>query len=173
MKKISLVLAVIILATAMLTSCEESEVKVPNGMQLVTNDVVNYNLFVPDDWIPSISTGAVGAYCSAQDPTNVSVMAWNVDTTMTLDAWWEQYRTDFDMVFDEFSLIGQENVTLDEKAAQKYSYSAKLGEYEYYYVQYACIHYSMVYVITFTSTVENYESHLEDYEEIVSNFQFH
>lgn len=173
MKKISLVLAVIILVTAMLTSCEESEVKVPNGMQLVTNDVVNYNLFVPDDWTPSISTGAVGAYCSAQDPTNVSVMAWNVDTTMTLDAWWEQYRTDFDMVFDEFSLIGQENTTVDEKAAQKYSYSAKLGEYEYYYVQYACIHYSMVYVITFTSTVENYESHLEDYEEIVSNFQFH
>lgn len=173
MKKISLILAVAILMTVVLTSCEESEVQVPNGMQLVTNDVVNYNLFVPDDWTPSISTGAVGAYCSADDPTNVTVMAWNVDAEMTLDAWWEQYRTDFDMVFDEFSMIGQENVTIDEVAAQKYSYSAKLGEYEYYYDQYACIHWSMVYVITFTSTVENYESHLEDYAEIIENFQFH
>lgn len=173
MKKTALILAAVMLLSVVFTSCEKSDTSVPSGMQLVTNDVVNYDLFVPDDWIPSISTGAVGAYCSASDPTNVTVMAWNVDSSMTLDKWWEQYRSDFDMVFDDFSLISQENVTVDEISAQKYSYSAKLGEYEYYYDQYACIHWSMVYVITFTSVADNYESHLEDYEEIVSNFRFH
>ena len=174
MKKISLILAVMLLSLTALTACSEtSDVKVPNGMQLCTNDVINYNLFVPDDWTPSISTGAVGAYCSAEDPTNVTVMAWNVDSSMTLDLWWEQYRSDFDMVFDEMNLISTENATLGDVAAQKYTYTAKLGEYEYYYVQCACIHWSMVYVLTFTSTTALYEQHEEELADIIEYFEFH
>lgn len=174
MKKVSLILAVILLSLTALTSCSEaSDVNVPNGMQLCTNDVINYNLFVPAEWTPSISTGAVGAYCSAEDPTNVSVMAWNVDSAMTLDLWWEQYCSDFDMVFDEMTLISSENATLGDVAAKKYTYTAKLGEYEYYYAQYACIHWSMVYVLTFTSTPELYEEHTEELADIIEYFEFH
>ncbi len=173
MKKIAIILAVIILALPLTACGEGSDVAVPNGMQLCTNDVINYNLFVPEEWTPSISTGAVGAYCSNEDPTNVSVMAWNVDSTMTLDAWWESYKTDFDLVFDEMNMISDENATFGEVAAKRYTYTAKLGEHEYYYVQVACIHWSMVYVFTFTSTPENYETHSEDLEEMIEHFEFH
>lgn len=174
MKKIALLLALAILAAAALVSCaDKGDVEIPSGMQLCTNDVVNYNLFVPAEWTPSISTGAVGAYCSAQDPTNVSVMAWNVDQSMKLDLWWEQYVSDFEMVYDDLTLISSDNATLGDVAAKKYAYTAKLGEFEYYYEQYVCIHWSMVYVLTFTSTPENYEGHLEELADIVEYFEFH
>lgn len=173
MKKIALLLAVLILSLPLAACGEKSDIKVPNGMQLCTNDVINYNLFVPSEWTPSISTGAVGAYCSAEDPTNVSVMAWNVDSSMTLDAWWDGYVTDFELVFDEMTVVSSETTTLGDVAAKKYTYTAKLGEHEYYYVQCACIHWSMVYVLTFTSTPENYETHTEDLADILEYFEFH
>lgn len=173
MKKIALLLAVLILALSLAACGEQSDVNVPNGMQLCTNDVINYNLFVPEEWTPSISTGAVGAYCSAEDPTNVSVMAWNVDSSMTLDAWWDGYVSDFELVFDEMTVVSEETTTLGDVAAKKYTYTAKLGEHEYYYVQCACIHWSMVYVLTFTSTPENCETHEEDLADILEYFEFH
>ncbi len=173
MKKTALLLAVIMLALPILSCADSSDVKVPKGMQLCTNDVINYNLFVPDEWTPSISTGAVGAYCSAEDTTNVTVMAWNVDSSMTLDKWWDGYKQDFELVFDDMSDPKKENTTLGGAAAQKYTYTAKLGEHEYYYVQVACIHWSMVYVLTFTSTPEKCEQHMEDLGKIIEYFEFH
>lgn len=173
MKKIAFLLAVIMLALPLASCSEDSDVKVPNGMQLCTNDVINYNLFVPKDWTQSISTGAVGAYCSNEDPTNVTVMAWNVDSSTTLDSWWDGYVSDFKLVFDEMKLESKDNTTLGGVAAQKYTYTAKLGEYEYYYVQCACIHWSMVYVLTFTSSPERYESHLDELDQIIEYFEFH
>ena len=172
MKKIALILSALMLALS-LVSCTESDPTIPDGMQRLTNDVINYNLYVPDGWTESISTGAVGAYCSNEDPTNVTVMAWNVDSTMTLDAWWEQYKADIELVFSDVNLQSTENVTLGGVAANKYTYSAKLGDYEYMYVQCACLHWSMVYVMTFTSTPDRFESHEGDIEDIITYFEFH
>ena len=39
------------MSAMLLTSCgEESEI--PDGMQLVDNEFVNYTFYVPDDWTP-------------------------------------------------------------------------------------------------------------------------
>lgn len=173
-KTISLMLAFLMLA-ALFVSCSGSQSDAPAGMKSVSadNEVANYDLYVPEEWTASISTGAVGAYCSNTDTTNVTVMAWNVDSSETLDTWWEKYRSDFDLVFDDFSLTSEEATTLGGVAAKKYVYTAKLGEYEYTYVQCACLHWGMVYIMTFTTTPDLYESHTEDIANIITNFKFH
>ena len=177
MKKIAFILASLTLALT-ISSCAPRDTTIPDGMQRLTNEVINYNLYVPDDWTESDSNGMIGAFCSNEDPTNVSVMAWNVDSTMTLDAWWEQYKSDIELVFDEVTLTATEPVTLKTTsggtvAANKYTYTAKLGEYVYQYVQCACLHWSMLYVITITTQPDLYESHTGDIEDIIGYFEFH
>lgn len=173
MKKISLLLAILMIALP-LVSCSQNTDDAPDGMKLITadNEVVNYKLYVPDDWTPSISTGAVGAYCSNSDTTNVSVMAWNVDSSETLDTWWDKYRKDFDLVFKDFELTSEETTTLGGVTAKKYAYTAKLGEYTYTYVQCACLHFGMVYVMTFTTMPDLYEQHADEFNDVITCFKF-
>lgn len=179
MKKLSLIAAVLILALAVLTACSGGDSDIPSGMQKITSDALGCDLIVPSDWsnssVPSAepANAIVGAYCSNSDPTNVTVMAWNVEASTTLDTWWETYRDEFDLVFDEFKLVSTETTTLDGKAANKYTYTAKLGENELSYVQCACLYRGMVYIMTFTSTPATVESHAEDYSDIITYFRFH
>ncbi len=175
MKKCALLLAAAMLMTA-LVSCTASDTDVPYGMQLIDDDVVDYRLYVPEDWTESISTGAVGAYYSAEDPTNVTVMMWNDDVNATVDDWWEGYQEDFTAVYDDFEIISTDNATLGGLTAKRYEYTGTLASTEFHYIQYVCMRYSVsvsaVYVLTFTSTEENYESHLEELESIVEYFEF-
>ncbi len=173
MKKTALILAVVILATVILTSCQKKDPDIPSGMQRINSETIGCDLFVPEGWTESLSTGAVGAYCSNSDSTNVTVMAWNVDASTTLDTWWETYRSEFDLVFDDFKLESTETTTLGGVAANKYTYTAKLGENEFSYVQCACLHWGMVYVMTFTSTPDKIESHAEEISDMITYFRFH
>lgn len=173
MKRIALIISALILALSVLTACAEKESGIPSGMQRVSSDELGCNLHVPENWTKSsFTTNAIGAYCSNSDPTNVTVMAWNVDASETLDSWWEKYRSDFDLVFDEFKLVSSENTTMGNVAAVKHTYTAKLGDTEYNYVQCACLHWSMVYVMTFTSIPDFFESHTDDISDIITYFEF-
>lgn len=179
MKKLALIAAALIVTITILTACSGGDTDVPSGMQKITSDALGCDLIVPKDWSNSSVQSAepanaiIGAYCSNSDPTNVTVMAWNVDASTTLDTWWETYLDEFDLVFDEFKLTGTESTTLDGIAANKYTYTAKLGENELSYVQCACLHRGMVYIMTFTSKPESVESHAEDYSDIITYFRFH
>ena len=77
----------VLVAVIFTASCSKKEPDVPKGMKLCSNDVVGFKFYVPEDWTLSMSTGAVGAYCSASDPSNVSVMAWNLPSAMTVAEW--------------------------------------------------------------------------------------
>lgn len=177
MKKAAFILAVFILSLS-LFACTPNDPTIPAGMMRVTNDVINFNLYVPEGWTESISTGAVGAYCSNEDPTNATVMAWNVDQSTTLDGWWESYKSEIELVFDEVTLTSQESTTVriasgGSVAAMKYAYTAKLGSNEYNYVQCASLHWGMIYIITITTTPAHYEEHTEDIANILQYFEFH
>ena len=172
MKKLAFIMALILASLPLLVSCSNNEDEAPDGMKLVTNDIVNYKLYVPETWTESISTGVVGAYCSNSDITNVTVMAWNVESGETLDTWWEKAQTDFNIILDDMQLSSTETTTLGGVAANKYSYTAKLGENEYSFVQVACLHWSMVYVLTVTSLTDLIGSHTEDIEDMITYFEF-
>ncbi len=172
MKKLALFFAVLMIALPVLCACSEADDEAPAGMKLVKNDIVNYKLYVPETWTESISTGVVGAFCSNSDVTNVTVMAWNVDSNETIDSWWEKGQSDFGLILDDMKLSSTETTTLGGVAAKKYTYTAKLGENEYSFIQVACIHWSMVYVLTITSLPDLIGSHSEDIENILASFKF-
>lgn len=152
-----------------LTSCGEQDAyAAPAGMVTASDEKADFYLYVPDDWTVDYSTAAAGAYCSASDPSSVSVMAWELEHSDTsLEDWWAINQEDIAMVFQNFELETEENMTINDLYAKKYVYTADLGEYSYKIMQAACIKDATVYLFTYTSMPENYDAHLDEVNEML------
>lgn len=73
MNKIVSILLVFVLLFALI-SCGQSEDGTPYGMKLASNpEIVEYTLYVPEDWTVTYSAGMTMAQASLNDPTNVIV----------------------------------------------------------------------------------------------------
>ncbi len=170
MKHMTRFLLVLLMAALALSavSCEKGEYDPPAGMQTASDENAAFCLFVPDDWTLDYSTAAAGAYFSKDDPSSVSLMAWELDhTDTTVDEWWEMNKTEISTVFSNVEELSAENTTVDGTYAKKYVYTASLGEYSYKIMQIACIEDGDVYLFTYTSLPENYDTHLDDVEQIL------
>ena len=162
------------LALAMLTmtGCG-ADADAPTGYKTASGEAADYYFFVPDDWTVDMATGATSAYCSAEDPSSVSVMAWELpNTDTTLDQWWEMNLEDITMVFQNVTVEEPENVTVGGVHGQKYVYTADLGDFSYKIMQTAAIRRGSVYLITYTSLADTFDSHLEEVGNMVAFFQF-
>lgn len=164
-----------VMAAAALTfaSCAKGNADVPAGMVSAGGEMTDYELFVPDDWTVTPGSGVVSAYKSTQDPTSVSVMAFQVPyADTTVEDWWEMYKEDFTLVFTEFQEESSENVLLDGVHGQKYVYTGNLGKYSYRYTQVAAIRAGGVYLITITELAESETDHTEEIAKILENFRW-
>jgi len=172
-RMVSLILAaVVIFGLLSFVSCGEKS-DAPNGMKLASNEIVDYFFYVPQEWVADLSAGAVGAYVSSSDPSSVSVMAWNIeDSSVTLDSWWETNVADIELVFDNFNLEDSSNALLDGMAAKKYVYTASLAEHNYKFIQVSCITRGMIYLFTYTSAPDVFDTHIEDVDLMIENFKF-
>ena len=135
----------------------------PTGYVAATDEQADFTFYVPQKWTIDYSTAAAGAYYSASDPSSVSVMAWelpNADTT--LDDWWQINRGELESVFSNFTPESEENTTVDGLYAKKYVYSASIGGYDYRFMQVAVIKGPSVYLFTYSSQPENFDSHLDE-----------
>ena len=170
--KIALVIVLLTFAAA-LASCGNSNdpYAPPTGMVSATDEKADFCLYVPDEWQIDYSTAAAGAYCSASDPSSVSVMAWDLDyTDTTVDDWWAANVDEVNVVFDNFTLESEENITMSEVYGKKYTYTASLGNFNYKIMQAACIKGSSVYLFTYTSVPENYDLHTEEVAQMLQHF---
>lgn len=159
---------VLAVLAASLTSCEKDEFAAPTGMVTASDEKADFYFYVPDEWTVDYSTAAAGAYYSTSDPSSVSVMAWELEhTDVSIDEWWEINRSDINVVFQNFNLESEENMTIDELYAKKYVYTATLGEFDYKIMQAACIKDATVYLFTYTSIADNYDAHLNDVSQML------
>lgn len=170
--KIALVIVLLLFAAA-LASCGNSNdpYAPPTGMISATDEQADFCLYVPDEWQIDYSTAAAGAYFSASDPSSVSVMAWDLEyTDTTIDDWWATNVDEVNVVFDNFNLESEENITFSEVYGKKYTYTASLGNFNYKIMQAACIKGSSVYLFTYTSVPENYDLHTEEVAQMLQHF---
>lgn len=174
MKRSKYILAAAFFAIVMLlSSCtsDSNAVNPPSGMILSCDpEITDYYLFVPEKWTVDLTTSASGAYYSNNDPSSVSMIVWELEHTDTsLDDWWTANAADLELVFQNFSLESQENTTLDGNYAQKYVYTADLGENHYKIMQIGALKNGRVFLFTYTSLTDNYDAHLEDVTKITDN----
>ncbi|MGM9665467.1 MAG: hypothetical protein ACI3XX_02885 [Eubacteriales bacterium] len=170
----------IVLALCALTSCS-GKTDVPKGMKLASDtSIVDYSLFVPEEWIIDSNDGKTMAHVSETDRSSVSVAQWNLTGDISsIESWWENYKEQIGEVFTDMTVTTEgEKTVVDGKAASKYVYSAKLGENKYPFMVVATVRNGSIYVITYTSIGEIddenslFSKNLATVNSIIENFRF-
>lgn len=186
-KTFTLILAAVIML-GILSSCAK-EKDVPSGFMRASNEACDFDFFVPDTWTLSQSSGTVAAYCSPTDPSSISVMPAELEhADSTVDDWWAAHKSDFESVYDDFTMISEVEATLGGIKGKCYTFTAKLASSSstgdegesaedtgvtYYFEITAVVKHSRIYMMTFTSTDTLYENHTSTLETVKEHFSFH
>lgn len=164
-----IVLAVLMPLTAV--SCKKDR-SIPDGMKKASGDEADFVMYVPEKWTVDMATAAVSAYADSKDPSSVSMMGWDLEhTDYSLNEWWETNESENRKVFSNYESVSTENLTIDGIYAEKKVYKASLGDYDYEILQAACVKNATVYLFTYTSTPDKYESHISEVEQIINNLK--
>ena len=173
MKKI-ISLFVCIMLVFSLASCGAESITIPVGMKIASDtSIVDYRLFVPEEWNVDMRTGVTTAYYSVNDPSNITVTMSTLENPADgFDGYFNKHLAELESVFETVGEVESANLILSGEAAQQYIYTAKFGETEYKFWQVVCFHQNRVYTVTYSSTVENFESHTADMQTALELFCF-
>lgn len=181
MKKLSLIaflLAFIMCACALAgCSAKTQEAGAPDGMKLASSADADYCMYVPDEegfWRIDRSGLYSSASYSSGDATSISTTVYSVvqGGNVTVESWWEEFVPDIKEIYTEMSDVAVKDAKIDGIKGKEYSFSGKLAGNEYKYIITAVIKDAYVYYITYTSTPEFYDEHLDDLESVINNFTF-
>lgn len=182
---------------AFLTACGgEDEDGAPYGMKLASDPaLVDYFLYVPEDWVVTSATGTTMAQVSLSDATSVIVTNHTdpdfrptTDAKKNLETYFESYKEKliglFDMVEEEgkepvtsFTMVEEPTfITLKKGdtnvAAMRFSYTATLDEAKVQQLMVLAYEDDYFYNITFTTQPAVYQDNLQMFETILENFRF-
>lgn len=175
----ALTMAIVMLSLCLFSCGKDENPEVPAGMKEASGEKADYNFYIPDHWTADVENGATTAYYSETDRSNVNVMTFSANyTDDTLADWWTSFESDFKNVYSDFEVISTENTVLDGVAALKTVFKGTLEDYEYQFMQIAAVKgmalsKPQIYVFTYTSVPEAYESHIEDVQSMLDAFDFH
>lgn len=170
---VSLVLAAVICLFALVGCGQEKDKTVPDGMKLASGEQVDYYMYVPETWRVDKSDLYTGAYFSSGDPTSISATAYGISADIaTVDDWWKTFEKQMSDVYTDVSKVAKADAKIDGIKGREYTFTAKLGGEEYTFIITAVIRDYYVYYITYTSTPEFNENHLEDREKVIDSFEF-
>lgn len=177
-KKIISAVLMFAMTALLLCSCGNKNSEIPSGMKLLGSDFVNYKFYIPDDWIPDITTGVLTA--KTNDNSNVSMQ------TMTPSGSYknadEYFRTDYyakvQSTFKNTALIEEECSTENQRFGKqqigcvKYVYTAESDGVTYKILQYFTLNSGYLYIFTYTAAESVFSEHLEEVSSMVQNFVF-
>ena len=164
-----LALTIIMLSVA---SCGKSD-GVPNGMKLASGDAVDYIMYVPQNWVTDISTGATTAYVSENDRSNISLVAFNLDDpNETAPVFWDKYKEDLTLTFPDAEFTEEDNTVINgSTAAIRRSFTATVTGDPYKFEMVIFNHFGAMFIFTYTATQEKFDLHLEDVDKIIQNIK--
>ena len=172
MKKTKILL-LLLLTGVLFGGCAKQDTEVPEGMQLASPKEADYLFYVPEGWRVDQSSLYSSAYFSSGDASSISATAFGMDLADTsVNDWWEKYKEQFQGIYEDVEFGEGEETTLGGVDAVKYTINATLNENEYRYVIVAALRDNYIYYITYTSTPEYYEDHLEALEQVREHFAF-
>ena len=164
-------------------SVTEAGVAIPNDMHAIAGEAGDYDLVVPSDWLVETTVGMTSAYAEDTARSSVTVTANELTAEITsIEAYWDMFAEEFAATFTDFAMIDAEpsdvvvgsayEDTSRHTDALKYRYTATVGGVQYQWMQVLCLRGATMYIITYTSTAEGYESNLEDVSDILSYLYF-
>lgn len=192
MKKLISIIAMLLCSAMLFCGCQgEQDPNAPEGYKVASSDAADYVLCVPEEWIVETSTLYTSAYFSrGADATSISVTAFGADIQgQTVEGWWEGYSEEFAATFSSFEVVSEEDAALDGIDGKKYTFTATIGKSEssetaaegetaaaeakqYNFICHAVVKDTYVYYLLYTSTPEYYEEHIDELNEVITNFKF-
>ncbi len=149
----------------------DDKVQAPEGMKLASTDERPYRFFIPASWKINNRTDATAAYASESDSSNVNVGMYMTSSTVeTVADHFKKLEESYKNTFSSYSLVADEEITMDGIKAHKYTYTVVSGGQEYKIVQAIVRKGEMFYYVTYTALPENFEKHLADVEKMIEGF---
>ncbi len=177
MKKVSIISLVLVLCMCLsvFAGCaKKSDENAPDGMKKASGDNVDYSMYVPTAWEVDSSDLYTSAYYPGRtDKTNVSATAYAIAGDIaTVEDWWKMFEKDLGEIYTEMSEVTAVSARLGGIDGKDFVFTGKHGGTEYNVMITAVIKDFYVYYLTYTSTPENNENHLEERQQIVDAFRF-
>lgn len=149
----------------------DESVTAPVGMKIASAEDRPYRFFVPESWQINNRTDATAAYVSESDSSNVNVgMYMTSYAAETVSDHFKRLEESYKVTFSSYTLLSDEEITMDGISAHKYTYTVVSGGQEYKIVQAIVRKGEMFYYVTYTALPENFEKHIGDVEKMIANF---
>ncbi len=154
-------LCLFMLTLLLLCSCQKDD-GAPEGMKKISDDNVAYNFYVYTQWL--VDEGVKNcAYYSATDRSNVTMTSYVPDQTFdTVTQFYQSCIETYKRDFNDFQVVEETTTKMDMFDAYLVTYTFTFGEKTYKVMQAMTLHGSIMYMFTYTSSPELFESHLEE-----------
>ncbi|MBQ9161671.1 MAG: hypothetical protein IJX74_00205 [Clostridia bacterium] len=141
-----------------------TDVDIPEGMKLVSDDTVAFRFFAPDDWTVDEKNESCVVYFSESDRSNVSILPYMpADDQTTVEQYWKDTELYYKNNLVSYKLISTNTkATLGGQDAVEYVYTYSVGGVNYKAMQTVTVYSTMIYSMTYTAVAENYDAHLDD-----------
>lgn len=177
MKKLVLIMTAVMLVITF-ASCSKTESDIPEGMALLDNEAVDYYFYYPQGWVADRNDGMVSAYVSDKDRSNVSVTTFaaaadvtSVDGYLTMGD--TTYFDNMRETFPDLEMLSDgEETSLGGVPAKQYVFTATVAGDLYKFRQIIAYRYGYIYMMTYTSTADGFDAHIDEVNSVVSEFEF-
>lgn len=171
-KKIISFIAIFLLVSLTLVSCSKDS-DAPDGMKELSTDKNAYNFYVYTQWIVD-EQNTQCAYYSAADRSNVSMSAYVPDESFeTVEQYYTACVKQYEETLTDFkSLESNNDAKMFEYNAYKLIYTFSFGGQQFKVMQVMTLHQGLIYIFSYTSSPENFDSHLEDAEAMLAEITF-
>ncbi|MBQ9743532.1 MAG: hypothetical protein IJW19_00220 [Clostridia bacterium] len=152
----------------------KDEENIPDGMKIASNtDVVDYTLYIPENWIVDIQTGVTMAHVSEKDKSSIQVGQWSYnDKIKDYETWWQDYKYELSLVGEYEIITEPTEITVAGVSSRKAEYKLTTANGEYKCLVIGVENRGSMYVIVYMSTENGYEANMEEVNRIVENFKF-
>ncbi len=171
-------LFLVVLLIFTLVSCSKEESNIPEGMAYSENGAVDYYFYYPEEWTLDRNDGMVSVYANEKDHSNVSVTTFAApDTVTSVDGYISMGETNYlehlKSNFTDLEMLSDgEETTLGGVPARQYVFTATVAGDEYKFRQIIAFRYGYIYIFTYTSTLDAFDTHTDDVNSIVKEFTF-
>ena len=168
-------LLVACLTLGIFASCESDPGDLPEGLERITNDAVDYYFYYPAGWTVDKNEGIISAYASMQDPSSISITAFTAPNDFeSLEKYFtEDYEKYFTQNFSNINFTERSLETkIGEYPAYRCQFTSDIAGNSYKFMQVLCVRGGYIYVVTYTSDIERYADHFADIERALSYIAF-
>lgn len=174
MKKITALLLVVITVFG-LCACTSESMKDAKDNTVYREDVVDFNLYIPESWILDCTSFVVSAHAGEQD--NSTVMMTQTDLpggTYTVSSIFEDTRENMAQLYTlkDDSPKTETKVAGEDAEIYYYTLTDKVTGKALRYLQCLFIRDFVLYTFTYYATPENYEKHLTEVQTMLDNIDF-